>query len=151
MARALAPLLLCLTLATACGDEGTTPEPGGVSNSDAPAQDRSGSAATYAEDDPEYLLAFIDGGDPDARVPDSDVAPYDQGLDLLARYCRESRSLLADQVVTGVRALADEKGLEYTNLEMLTAYGNAMTGKLGRDQKCADIFAGVIAITSAEE
>ena len=103
----------------------------------------------YADDDPETLLAIIDnGGD---RPSDQEIDPYAKRLDKMERFCREDRSLLADQVVAGTQILKDEKGLEYTNLELARAYTNALTGKLGRNQKCSEVFATVVALTTAEE
>jgi hypothetical protein len=107
--------------------------------------------ARYSEDDPEYLLAVIDADSSGDRVPDDEVDRYAKRLDKLERYCHEERSMLADQVVNGVKILKDEKQLDYSNYEMLEAYGNALTSKLGTDQKCSEAFAGVLAITTAEE
>lgn len=103
----------------------------------------------YDEDDPEALLATIDNG---GEMPDDiEIDRYARLLDKMERYCREDRSLLADQVVNGRQILKDEKDLDYTNLEMARAYSNTLTGKRGRNQKCSDLFAGVLLLTTAEE
>lgn len=103
----------------------------------------------YADDDPEALLAIIDNGG--SKPSDSDIDPYARLLDKMERFCRETRSLLADQVVTGTQILRNKRQLEYTNLELARAYSNALTGELGREQKCSDLFAGVLAMTTEEE
>lgn len=129
--------------ASACG--GTEDE---SPSADAPAQEAPAAPAAeepsepeppaerYADDDPEALLATIDndGDKPD----DAEIDPYAERLDKMERFCRESRSLLADQVVNGAKILKDEKKLDYTNLEMARAYTNALTAKLGRKQECAE-------------
>jgi len=135
--------------ASACGGAGDESPSADAPAQEAPAAEEPSepepAAERYADDDPEALLAVIDndGDKPD----DAEIDPYAKRLDNMERFCRESRSLLADGVVNGVKILKDEKKLDYTNLEMARAYTNALTAKLGRKQKCADVFAAVLAVT----
>jgi hypothetical protein len=148
----IALVLLCF--AAGCGDsdnasvDSAAPPAAESSSDSAPADDPAPTSA-YGDDDPETLLAIIDNGG--GKPSDDVIAPYADRLDYMEGFCRERRSLLADQVVTGVKLLRDNKGLDYTNLQMARAFSNALTGKLGHNQRCAELFAGVITITTAEE
>jgi hypothetical protein len=139
------PLVLAFSL-SACG-EGSESAPSPEDASTGSTEVTQGSR--YAEDDPEALLATIDSG---GDVPsDHIIARYGRLLDKMDRVCREPRARLADQVANGSQILKDEKDLEYSMLEMAQAYVSALTPKLGRNQRCSDLFAGVLALTTAEE
>ena len=72
---------------------------------------------SFSEDDPEYLLASIDAGEP-LSVDDPSIGTYARLLDSLDEKCEEERSLIGDQAVRATELLADA-GIRVTALEGL--------------------------------
>lgn len=84
-------------------------------------------AASNSEDDPEYLLASIDAGEP-LSVDDPSISAYADRLDSLDEKCEEERSLIGDQAVRATQLLAEE-GVSVTVLEALEGFDESIPGE----------------------
>ncbi len=149
-------IILLGLAATACesnsnDSDGTTPTgaetPDAAATTEVTAEDsgegEEGGGASYSEDDPEYLLASIDAGEP-LSVDDPSISTYARLLDSLDEKCEEERSLIGDQAVLATELLADE-GLSITVLEGL----QGMDGSIPEESPtlyCAEIAAACITL-----
>ena len=147
--RLFAPLLVILLAfgaAAACdngdGDDGedrttpataVTPEDSGENGEDG--------GASFSGDNPEYLLASIDAGEP-LSVDDPSIGTYARLLDSLDEKCEEERSLIGDEAVQATELLADE-GISITVLTGL----RVMDGSIPEESptlNCAEVAAAWI-------
>ncbi|MCH7835865.1 MAG: hypothetical protein IH864_03270 [Chloroflexi bacterium] len=138
----LVSLIAVLTLAVACGDDGgdgedTTTPAAAVTPEDS-GENGESDVTSFSEDDPEYLLASIDAGEP-LSVDDPSIGTYAGLLDSLDEKCEEEQSLIGDQAVVATQLLADE-GITVTVLEALQGIDESIPEGSPR-LSCAEIAA----------
>jgi hypothetical protein len=146
----VAVILLALGAAAACdsgngGDEEDTTTPASAVTPEDSGENGESDGTSFSEDDPEYLLASRDAGEP-LSVDDPSIGTYAGLLDSLDEKCFEERSQIGDQAVVVIQLLADEFGISVTILEALQGMDGSIPEQSPKLKSCGVIALGWAAL-----